>query len=415
MVKLIRDIDYVLLCTTLVTVAAGVTMIYSATLHSESFSTAWQKQLSYALFSALVTILIVYIPHKFLYGLAYPIYAISLLSLVAVLLWGSGGDAARWLSLGPRNLISLQPSEFAKITTVIALARYLSDSAEADINGTRGFLGTFFITLVPMALVVRQPDLGTAVFFAVILFPMLYWAGMRRLFLFLIVSPLLSVAFSFEPLWQKASPYVFAAFIIISSIAVHMIAVNLWLTATMVLINLAAGLITVYLWTSFLHDYQKARILTFLDPENDRLGAGWNIIQSKIAIGSGGASGKGFLQGTQTKYEFLPAAHTDFIFAAISEEFGFLGALAVLALFIILIGRALYIGFIAKNRFYSQIAIGLAFMFTFHVFVNIGMTVGVMPVTGLPLPFLSYGGSALMANLIAVGLLLHIYANRHEY
>ena len=194
-----------------------------------------------------------------------------------------------------------------------------------------------------------------------------------------------------------------------------MIAVNLWLTATMVLINLAAGLITVYLWTSFLHDYQKARILTFLDPENDRLGAGWNIIQSKIAIGSGGASGKGFLQGTQTKYEFLPAAHTDFIFAAISEEFGFLGALAVLALFIILIGRALYIGFIAKNRFYSQIAIGLAFMFTFHVFVNIGMTVGVMPVTGLPLPFLSYGGSALMANLIAVGLLLHIYANRHEY
>ena len=171
MVKLIRDIDYVLLCTTLVTVAAGVTMIYSATLHSESFSTAWQKQLSYALFSALVTILIVYIPHKFLYGLAYPIYAISLLSLVAVLLWGSGGDAARWLSLGPRNLISLQPSEFAKITTVIALARYLGDSAEADINGTRGFLGTFFITLVPMALVVRQPDLGTAVFFAVILFP----------------------------------------------------------------------------------------------------------------------------------------------------------------------------------------------------------------------------------------------------
>ena len=306
--KLIHDIDYLLLGTALVTVVAGVIMIYSATLHSEPFGTVWQKQLSYALSSALVALLVVYIPNKILYGLAYPLYTISLLSLVAVLLWGRGEDAARWLSLGPGNLVSLQPSEFAKISTVIALARYLSDSAESDINGARGFLGTLLITLVPMTLVVRQPDLGTAVFFAVILFPMLYWAGMRRLYLFLIVSPLLSVAFSFEPLWQSASPYVFAAFIIISSVAVHLIAVNLWLTTTMVVINLAAGLITVYLWTSLLHDYQKARILTFLDPENDRLGAGWNIIQSKIAIGSGGATGKGFLQGTQTKYEFLPAA-----------------------------------------------------------------------------------------------------------
>ena len=331
--KLVRDIDYMLLGTALVAILTGVVMIYSATLHSESFGVAWQKQLSYALLSGLAAILIAYLPNKLLYGLAYPVYTISLLSLVAVLFWGTGEDAARWLSLGPGSFFSLQPSEFAKISTVIALARYLSDSAVSAINGARGFLGTLFITLVPMVLVVNQPDLGTAVFFAVILFPMLYWAGMRRLFIFLMVSPLLSVAFSFEPLWQSASPFLFASFIIISSIAVHLIAVNLWLTTTVVVVNLAAGLITVYLWTSFLHDYQKARILTFLDPENDRLGTGWNIIQSKIAIGSGGATGKGFLQGTQTKYEFLPAAHTDFIFAAIGEEFGFLGALFVLALF----------------------------------------------------------------------------------
>ena len=413
--KLVRDIDYLLLGTALVTILTGVVMIYSATLHSETFGAVWQKQLSYALLSGLAVILIVCLPNKLLYGLAYPVYTVSLLSLVAVLLWGTGDDAARWLRLGPGNFFSLQPSEFAKISTVIALARYLSDSAVSAINGLRGFLVPLFITLVPMLLVVYQPDLGTAVFFAVILLPMLYWAGMRRLFLFLMVSPLLSVAFSFEPLWQSASPFLFAAFIIISSIAVHLIAVKLWLTTTVVVINLAAGLITVYLWTSFLHEYQKARILTFLDPENDRLGTGWNIIQSKIAIGSGGATGKGFLQGTQTKYEFLPAAHTDFIFAAIGEEFGFLGALVVLALFFVLISRGLYIGYIAKNRFHSLMAVGLAFLFAFHVFVNIGMTVGVMPVTGLPLPFLSYGGSALMSNSIAVGLLLHIYANRHEY
>ena len=155
--------------------------------------------------------------------------------------------------------------------------------------------------------------------------------------------------------------------------------------------------------------------MTFLDPESDRLGSGWNIIQSKIAIGSGGLTGKGFLQGTQTKYEFLPAAHTDFIFSVAGEELGFVGALAVLALFFFLIARALHIGAIAKNRFYSLVAIGLASMLTFHVFVNVGMTIGVMPVTGLPLPFLSSGGSSLMANLLAIGLLLHIYAYRHEY
>ena len=180
-------------------------------------------------------------------------------------------------------------------------------------------------------------------------------------------------------------------------------------------VNLSAGLITVFLWDNFLRPYQKVRIMTLLDPESDRLGSGWNIIQSKIAIGSGGLTGKGFLEGTQTKYEFLPAAHTDFIFSVVGEELGFVGALVVLALFFFLIARALHIGSMVKNRFYSLIAIGLASMLTFHVFINIGMTIGVMPVTGLPLPFLSSGGSSLLSNLIAVGLLLHIYTYRHEY
>ena len=164
-----------------------------------------------------------------------------------------------------------------------------------------------------------------------------------------------------------------------------------------------------------LRPYQKDRIMTFLDPESDRLGTGWNIIQSKIAIGSGGLPGKGFLEGTQTKYEFLPAAHTDFIFSVVGEELGFLGALITLGLFFFLIVRALHIGSMTKNRFYSLIAIGLGSMLAFHVFVNVGMTIGVMPVTGLPLPFLSSGGSSLLANLLAVGLLMHIFAYRHEY
>ncbi|MFT5089638.1 MAG: rod shape determining protein RodA [Candidatus Latescibacterota bacterium] len=412
--RLIRDIDYLLLAATVATVLLGVTMIYSAAYYSDSLivQTAWSKQARYALVALVLTLAVVYIPNKVIYGLAYPLYALGLLSLLAVLAWGTGGDAARWLSIGP---LRTQPSEFAKLTTIIALARYLSDCSNEQINHARGFLGTLLIALVPMAFIVRQPDLGTAISFGAPLFPMLYWAGMRRLFIFVILSPLLSVAFSFEPLWQGAAPYLFAAFITGSSAAIHLLMRRLWFTLTMISVNLSAGLITVYLWDHFLRQYQKDRIMTFLNPESDRLGSGWNIIQSKIAIGSGGLTGKGFLQGTQTKYEFLPAAHTDFIFSVAGEELGFIGALAVLALFFFLIARALHIGAIAKNRFYSLVAIGLASMLTFHVFVNVGMTIGVMPVTGLPLPFISSGGSSLMANLLAIGLLLHIYAYRHEY
>ncbi len=413
--KLSREIDYMLLATAMLTVVVGIVAIYSVSFHSQLSSGIWQRQAGVAVLSIGVAVGLAYVPNKLLYGLAYALYAASLLSLLAVLVWGSGEVAARWLRLGPGDMLTLQPSEFAKIATIIALARYLGDSNAEEVNGIRRFLGAMLLALVPMALIARQPDLGTALSFGAVIFPMLYWAGMRTIFIFFIISPILSVAFSFEPLWQAAAPFVFAAFIILSSVAIHLLLSRLWVTVSMVAVNLSAGLITVYLWTSFLRDYQKARILTFLDPESDRLNTGWTIIQSKIAIGSGGFTGKGFLEGTQTKYEFLPAAHTDFIFSVIGEEFGFLGALGVLALFVLLIGRALQIGAMAQSRFYSLIAIGIAALVTYHVFVNVGMTIGVMPVTGLPLPLLSYGGSSMMATFMAIGILLHIYTYRHEY
>ena len=412
--KLIREIDYLLLAATVATVILGVTAIYSAAYHSDSQAVqiAWIKQARFAVIALLGVLIIVNMPNKALYGLSYPLYGIALLSLLAVLVWGTGEDAARWLHIGP---LRLQPSEFAKIASIIALARYLSDCSADQVNQARNFIGTLMLCLIPMALIVRQPDLGTAISFGAPLLPMLYWAGMRRVYIFFIFSPLLSVVFSFEPLWQGAAPYLFAAFITGSNVAVHLLLGRLLFTVAIFLTNLASGLVTVYLWDHFLRPYQKDRIMTFLDPESDRLGTGWNIIQSKIAIGSGGLTGKGFLGGTQTKYEFLPAAHTDFIFSVVGEELGFLGALITLGLFFFLIVRALYIGSITKNRFYSLIAVGLGSMLTFHVFVNVGMTIGVMPVTGLPLPFLSSGGSSLLANLLAVGLLMHIFAYRHEY
>ena len=411
--RLLRETDFLLLGAALLMVLLGITMIYSATFYSENeaLKAAWQRQSFFALIALLLILLIVFIPNKVLYGLAYPLYGLSLLTLLMVLVWGSGsGDlAARWLVLGP---VRLQPSELAKITTIIALAHYLADYSHERINSLGVFLGALLIPLVPMALVQRQPDLSTAISFGAVLFPMLYWAGMRRLYIFFLISPLFSVVFSFEEFFQ--TPFLFAAFIIISAVVVHFLLAKLWVTLTLLGVNLSAGLVTVYLWNSLL-EYQKKRILTLLDPNSDRLGDGWNIIQSKIAIGSGGLRGKGFLGGTQPELEFLPAAHTDFIFSVIGEELGFIGASVVLALFVFVIGRAFYIGSIVNSRFLSFVAIGLGSMLTFHVFVNIGMTIGVMPVTGLPLPFLSYGGSSLLTNCMAIGLLMHIYTNRHEY
>ena len=406
--NLSREFDVMLLLAAALAVLFGITMIYSAS----SPSTVWQSQATYGTLFLLLAVAIVYIPDKVVYGVAYPLYGVSILSLLAVLAWGSG-ESARWLSLGS---VSVQPSEFAKVATVMALARHLGDCGSEQVARPRPFLLALGLCALPMLLVAEQPDLGTGMALGAALLPMLYWAGMRPLYVFFITAPLLSVAFSFEPLWgQDRAPIVFAIFIIASSVAVQAMLSRLWITLTLLAVNLSAGLINVIIWQKFLHPYQRGRIEILLDPESDPLDKGWTITQSLIAIGSGGLSGKGFLQGTQTKYEFLPEAHTDFIFSVVGEELGFLGTVAVLSTFLFLIWRGVYIGTMANNRFFSLLAIGLTAIIAFHVFVNVGMTIGVMPVTGLPLPFLSYGGSSLLTNCVIIGLLLHVYAHRHEY
>lgn len=422
--RLLRRLDVPLLAATLALVLIGIIAIYSATYHNDSTavqgkqgllailaSAVQSKQGLFAVLAFVVALAVVYVPEKVIYSVAYLLYMLGIMSLVAVLAWGTG-DATRWLRLGP---VMLQPSELAKIATIIALARYLSDRNVESVNSFGGFLGALFLVLVPIALIVRQPDLGTAVSFGAPLFPMLYWAGMRKFFIFLVISPLISVFCSLDTLWQQSTPYVFAVFVVGSTFLIHRFMRRLWLTISMAVVNISAGLLTVYFLENFLHPYQKARIMTFFNPASDPLGSGWNIIQSKIAIGSGGLTGKGLLEGTQTKHQFLPAAHTDFIFSVIAEEGGFVMALIVLGLFFLLIYRALHIASMTNNAFYGLTALGLAAMLTFHVFINVGMTIGVMPITGLPLPFLSSGGSSLLSNLIAIGLLLHIGTYRHEF
>ena len=401
-----RELDLPLVLGTAAIIAIGVTMVYSA-----ASSGLWRQQAVVAVVALAVALAAVYVPDRIFHELAYPLYGAGLVSLLLVLVWGSGEPAARWLSLG---WLRVQPSEFAKLGVILALARFLADRSPEQVARPRAIGLALLLMALPMLLVRHQPDLGTAVSFGAAFVPMLYWAGMRPLYIFFLVAPALSVFFSFEPLWQERAPVIFALFIIASSVVIQAQLARLWVTFAMLVLNLSAGLATA-LWTNLLHDYQKARILTFLDPESDPLGAGWNIIQSKIAIGSGGPTGRGFLQGTQTNYEFLPAAHTDFIFSVIGEEFGFLGTGVTLVLFFVIIWRCLHIATLANSRFSGLLAVGLASMLTFHVFINVGMTIGVMPVTGLPLPFLSYGGSSLLTNCLAVGLLLHVYACRHEY
>ena len=396
------ELDLPLLLSVVLATLLGIGAIYSATYNWEQGAAGgvYEKQIVWSVLAIGALLLTLFVPPKYFYAFAYILYGVSILLLVLVLLIGE----RRWFDLGPFHM---QPSELAKIATVLALARYLA-VRNLDLDRPRSLITAFLLVLLPAVLVFKQPDLGTALVFGSVLLPMFYWAGMRPIVLFFLISPILSLICAFHYL---------ALVILILTIAgvVFLVRPGRLMTTAIVVVNLAVAVGAPYLWENKLHDYQRRRILTFLNPDMDRLGAGYQVMQSKVAIGSGGLNGKGFLQGTQTKLSFLPEQHTDFVFSVIGEEFGFAGAILVLAMFFLIIWRAIRIASLVKSRFSSLVAIGLAAMLIFHVFVNIGMTVGLVPVTGLPLPYISYGGSQLVVSLVLAGLLLNIYACRHEY
>lgn len=396
-----RDLDIGLLSAICLGIGVGITTIYSASYNWDLglAGNIYEKQIIWALLGFIAMAITMVIPLKLFYAFAYVLYGLTVTLLILVLELGD----RRWFNIGS---IHIQPSEFAKITTVLVLARFLA-YPNRDLTRVRAFIPPLLFVLVPILLVFKQPDLGTALVFSVLILPMLFWAGVRLTHLFFLVSPALTLICAFHP-------WMLAAIVIILIGLLFYERPRLFTASILLLVNLTVAIAAPYVWENKLHYYQKRRILTFLDPDMDKLGAGYQVIQSKIAIGSGGLTGKGFLEGTQTKLAFLPEQHTDFIFSVICEEFGFLGAFFILALFIFILWRALSIAVQTKNRFSSLTAIGLATILLFHIFVNIGMTIGIMPVTGLPLPFLSYGGSTLITNMILVGLLLNIYANRYE-
>ncbi len=401
-----REIDLSLLIVALILCIIGVLLIYSAKHQSADSAerAIYIKQILWCLLGVLLCLLAFSLPLRFYDAFSYILYGLCILSLALILVIGSSKmGAARWISIGGFNV---QPSEFAKIATVFPLARYLAYPKRSTYSFK--WLATVVgLTLLPALLILRQPDLGTSLVFFAILISMLFWSGVPAFYVLVIFSPILSLICAFH--WIP-----WALFFLILIVLLHRLRLPFGLSVGFLLVNLAFGMITPLVWNR-LHDYQKQRISIFLNPGNDPQGAGYQIIQSKIAIGSGGITGKGYLQGSQTKLAFLPHQHTDFVFSVLGEEFGLLGGILVLGLFAFLIVKGILIAQKARNTFAGNVAIGLVAIVGFQMAVNIGMTLGVMPVTGLPLPFVSYGGSSMLMSWTILGLLLAINSRWYEY
>ena len=337
--------------------AIGVTMLYSA--GNGNFDPWASRQLVRFVAGLGALVVVVLIDIRIWLRHAYVLYLLTLALLGVVEVAGSAGmGARRWIDLG---FLTIQPSELMKLTIVLALARYFHGCSVEDVSRLRNLIVPLFIVAAPAALVTRQPDLGTALMLVFVGAGMMFLAGVR--------------------IWKFA------------------------------VVGLAAVASVPVAW-QFLRDYQKQRVLTFFDPESDPLGAGYHIIQSKIALGSGGLFGKGLLQGTQSHLSFLPEMQTDFIFTMLAEEFGLTGGLALLALYTLILIYGIAISARCRSQFGRLVGMGATLTFFLYVFINIAMVMGLIPVVGVPLPLISYGGTAMLTVLIGFGLLMNVYVHR---
>jgi rod shape determining protein RodA len=393
--------DWVLLLLTIGLTFFGGIMIRSTELNRPV--TDWWQHWVLGGFGLVIALLITRSNYQNLLRFHWYLYGANIVMLVAVMVLGSSAKGAqRWIYIGPFNF---QPSEFAKIALIITLAAVLQ---QRQVKYLSEFVKTLLITIPPWLLVFIQPDLGSSLVFGVIALVMLYWAGANPGWLLLLASPLIAAilyAVS-QPLWVAWA---------------GLMAIIAWRTLpwpkmsalVAVGINVGFGFLGTVFW-NVLKNYQKERLIMFLDPGKDALGAGYHLIQSQIAIGAGGFWGQGITQGTQTQLNFIPEQHTDFIFSAIGEECGLFGSFLLLATFWYLCWRILKIATTAKDNFGSLLAIGILSMIVFQVVVNVGMNVGIAPVTGIPLPWISYGRSALLKNFISIGLVESVAAARRS-
>lgn len=393
----------ILLITTLLAII-GLASVYSAVFDAH-LPTVYSKQVLWMIVGVIVMMALWATPFQFIQRFALPVYFASLALLLSVLLIGKTvSGSTSWFNLGA---FRLQPAEFAKIATALALAQYLSRS-DVSLKNLKQLAVATGIVAAPVILIALQPDLGTAAIFGGLFLPVLYWAGATRFTIVSLVAPLvISLA-------ALVGTTFFLIAIVLVGIALFYTRNHNLMAAVVFSLIVLLGISVQFIYEG-LRPYQQKRIATFLNPNADPLGAGYNILQSKVAIGSGGPFGKGYLRGTQTQLNFIPEQWTDFIFCVPGEEFGFVGAISVLGLSMWLLARGVTIASIVKNRFSSVLAIGLTGILAAHMIINLGMAVGIMPVIGVPLPFLSYGGSFLMTTWCMAGLLLNAHAHRKEY
>jgi rod shape determining protein RodA len=434
MLNEIKKIDYILLSSVLALMVFGVLFIYSSGITSAGIqvSNEYIRQIIWAFIGITTAITLSVISYRKFYNVALYIYLISLIPLVYTVISGRLlYSAARWVRIGS---VGFQMSEFVKISVIIILARYLADTDHDKKTFTR-FLVSCVIVFIPMGIVLLQPDLGTALVYIAILITMMFFAGVSMRYVVFMVSCIgLTGVFLVLPLWQEniyRKPLPLLA--VLTNPKIIMITVIFFLLiAIIALIGFrkfkkqyfywlvyGPGIVIISLFMSYaarliLKGYQLMRLIVFLDPNIDPRGAGWNIIQSVTAIGAGGLTGRGFLQGTQSHYRFLPEQSTDFIFSIYSEETGFLGGLAVFALFFIICNRMMVTMKSTTDPFGKYLCAGFIGMFSFHFIINVGMTMSIMPITGIPLLFMSYGGSAILSAMIGIGLVLSIFIRRHN-
>jgi len=361
--RLLTHFDWLLLGLVLLITMIGISNLYSATgTWQGSFSNIYLKQLAWLGGGLLIAIAVCLVDYRRLEHFSFFFYGGNILLLVVVLVMGKTSmGATRWIDLG---FFNLQPSEVMKLVIIMTLARYFSENAPFGGFGFKELGLPFFLLGLPAFLIIKQPDLGTSMMVLFIGATMALFAGIRR--------------------------------------------------GTLVVLGAIGGLACWGGWF-LLHDYQRERIRTFLNPERDPLGSGYHIIQSKIAVGSGGLFGKGFMQGTQSQLSFRPERHTDFAFSVFAEEWGFSGCLVLLTLYLLVILWGIHIARRAADRYGTYLALGVTAMLFWHIVVNLGMVIGLLPVVGVPLPLFSYGGTSMVTTMIGVGLLLNVSMRRFVF
>ena len=352
--RTVSRLDLNFIGTSIILAAIGVVAVYSATFFTTD--AYWQRQMVWSLVGVALMVVFLSLDYHVYLDVSMILYGIGMVLLVYLLVWGKvTANVRSWIQLG--GGFQFQPSEFMKIFTALVLAKYFESNESAYLT-LRSFLMICLIVGAPVALIAVQPDFGTAATFTPLIAAAMYFGGIR---------------------------------------------LRYWIVAILIVALMAPAA-----WFFFLQPYQKDRIVTFLNPESDPLGEGYQVTQAKIAIGSGGLFGKGFRQGTQAKLEYLPARHTDFIFAVIGEEWGFVGVLVVLGLYLFLVLQAFAIAKQARDRSGTFLVVALISFFIFHVIINVAMQIGLLPTTGIPLPLISYGGSSTMMFFIAIGLIANV-------